>query len=545
MHTVRGAGVAGMLTSGMSQIAADVAVIGSGFAGSLTALALRRLGRSVALLERGSHPRFAIGESSTPLANLLLEELCDRYGFDGIRALSKWGTWRQRFPGVGGGLKRGFSFFRHDFDAPFTDDATHRRQLLVAASPHDEIGDTHWYRPDVDHLLACEAERAGALHLDRTLLTGCRFDESGAVLEGTRAGESLQVRARFVVDASGPRGFLHRSLGLGERPLRWLPPTEGLYTHFEGVERWDRVTRQADAAPPPYPVDSAAVHHVFPGGWIWVLRFENGITSAGAALTRSVAGAIRVADEGAWDRLLERLPSVAAQFRHARPSRAFVHAPRLAFRSASISGPRWALLPSAAGIIDPLLSTGFPLTLLGIERLLAVLERPAWDGSGFETALAAYAEQTARELDATECLVGALYASMSDFDLFKRLTLLYFAAASFSETARRLGAVERAKGFLLCDDPAFAPELRACAEAALASPRGLDRDALFSRIDRAIEPFDVAGLRDRSRRDWYPVLAGDLLAAAPKLGATPDQLDRLLERSGFAPACGRARAPES
>jgi FADH2 O2-dependent halogenase len=50
----------------------DIAVIGSGFAGSLTAIIARRLGRSVVLIERGKHPRFAIGESSTPLANLLL-----------------------------------------------------------------------------------------------------------------------------------------------------------------------------------------------------------------------------------------------------------------------------------------------------------------------------------------------------------------------------------------------------------------------------------------------------------------------------------------
>ena len=60
------------------------------------------------------------------------------------------------------------------------------------------------------------------------------------------------------------------------------------------------------------------------------------------------------------------------------PARAvlpFVHAPRLAFRSARVAGPSWALLPSAAGVIDPLLSTGFPLTLLGILRLVDLLER--------------------------------------------------------------------------------------------------------------------------------------------------------------------------
>src|SRR6266550_2738706 len=86
----------------------------------------------------------------------------------------------------------------------------------------------------------------------------------------------------------------------------------------------------------------------------------------------------RPADGGAaWDRLLATLPSVADQFRPARAVLPFVHAPRLAFRSARVSGPSWALLPSAAGVIDPLLSTGFPLTLLGIMRLADLLERTA------------------------------------------------------------------------------------------------------------------------------------------------------------------------
>ena len=57
------------------QGAYDIAIIGSGFAGSLLAMVARRLGRSVVLLEKAKHPRFAIGESSTPLANLILEDL--------------------------------------------------------------------------------------------------------------------------------------------------------------------------------------------------------------------------------------------------------------------------------------------------------------------------------------------------------------------------------------------------------------------------------------------------------------------------------------
>src|SRR5215213_9996325 len=245
----------------------DVAIIGSGFAGSLTALALRRLGRSVTLLERGTHPRFAIGESSTPLANLLLEEICDRYGLSEVRPLSKWGTWQRHCPEMAVGLKRGFSFFRHHLDAPFRDGPEHEHQLLVAASPHDAIGDTHWYRPDFDHFLVRQAVAAGVDYRDQVVVTRVRGGDQQVVVEGQRGGDVFQLQPRFLLDASGPRGCLHRAFELGERRLQWLPPTQALFTHFTGVERWDHTVRIAPEGSPPFPVDEAALHHVFPGGW--------------------------------------------------------------------------------------------------------------------------------------------------------------------------------------------------------------------------------------------------------------------------------------
>src|SRR6266480_8066625 len=144
----------------MSKRHFQIVVVGSGFAGSLMAMIAHRLGFSTALIERGRHPRFAIGESSTPLANLLLEELADRYDLPNIRVFSKWGTWQRARPDVAGGLKRGFTFYFHSPGEEFSDDDTHARQLMVAASPHDEIGDTHWYRPDFDLNLVRAAEAA-------------------------------------------------------------------------------------------------------------------------------------------------------------------------------------------------------------------------------------------------------------------------------------------------------------------------------------------------------------------------------------------------
>jgi FADH2 O2-dependent halogenase len=188
-----------------------------------------------------------------------------------------------------------------------------------------------------------------------------------------------------------------------------------------------------------------------------------------------------------------------------------------------VAGPTWALLPSAAGVIDPLLSTGFPLTLLGILRLVDLLERTS-DAEERASALAEYERVTLVELDITEQLVAALYATMDAPAMFKRLSLLYFAAASYSETARRLGRPDLAPGFLLSAHPTFGPEMAACADLALQARSESAQRSLESRIDRAIEPFDAAGLRDRSRRDWYPVLASDLLESAGRFNTTPDDI---------------------
>ena len=476
----------------------DLAVIGSGFAGSLIAMIARRLGKSVILLERGKHPRFAIGESTTPLSNLLLEELATRYDLPNLLPLCKWGPWRESHPELACGLKRGFTFYHHrPGRAPRRED-----QLLVAASPRDEIADTHWYRADVDAFFVKEAQNCGVDY----------FDE---VRPGS-ARERLALDAKFVVDASGPRGFLHRAFALPELPLPDMPPTQALYTHFTGVRRLDELDPPTET--PPYPIDDAAVHHIFDGGWIWVLRFANGITSAGVAANCQLGGG---AD--AWQRLIDRFPAIRAQFAQARPVMPFVHAPRLSFRSGAIAGRNWALLPSATGFVDPLLSTGFPLTLLGVARLAEILE-----GNGD---LSTYARQTEDELLATARLIGGLYAAMPNFPVFVALSLLYFAAASFSETARRLGKPHLASSFLLHDHPQF--QMQPILERARSIRNEAESHAFADEVRRFIEPFNVAGLGDPLRRNWYPANPGDVLKGAAKFGATRDEVTRALVGCGF------------
>ena len=492
----------------------------------------RKLGHSVVLLEKGRHPRFAIGESSTPLANLVLEELSERYNLPAIRPLTKWGTWQQANPKIACGLKRGFTFFHHNAGQPFQDDESHRKHLLVAASPNDRIADTHWYRPHFDAFLVSEAQKLGGTYLDEVDLWGVDVDQKRPIIQGRFRGQPLEIHTELIIDASGPRGFLHRALELPEVPFKNLPRTEALYSHFTGVKRWDELHRMSET--PPYPIDDAAVHHVFDGGWIWVMRLNNGLTSAGAAATTKVANELRFADgAAAWQRLLERFPSVREQFAEAKATMPFVHAKQLSFLSGDVAGKNWALLPSAAGFIDPLLSTGFPLTLLGIERLARILETK-WGRADLADELLQYSMQTTLELVNTERLIAALYATMDDFELFSALSLLYFAAASFAEAARRLGKPELAgETFLLGEHPTFAARYRDCVSSASRKPTGDERTKLLREIHAAIEPVNIAGLGSSDRRNWYPALAGDLFANAERLRSSRAEIEAMLKRCGF------------
>jgi len=505
----------------------DLAIVGSGFGGSLLAMIARRLGHRVMLLERGRHPRFAIGESASPLAGILIEQLADRYDLPRVRPLSAFGTWQRTYPDVVCGLKRGFTYFRHERNRPYQVDADRTTQLLVAASPNDELSDTHWLRADVDHFLVREAVALGAEYVDEIQIES--FERAGdvSVLTGHRRNAPVTIRAGLVVDASGPHGFISRALNIGNRGFDGYPQTQALFSHFAGVARCEALPGFArPAAPhkgmpcdgdvPPYPMDDAALHHVFDGGWMWVLRFGNGVTSAGIAVTDDLAAELKLADgEPAWHRFLALYPSIASQFAAAQPTREFTWMPRLSWRAEQAAGPGWVMLPSAAGFVDPLFSTGIPLTLLGVERLARLLER----GAEAPHEGAPYADITLAEADHTARFVAGCYAAFPRFEQFAAYSMFYFAAASFAEMSRRLNVHSPDARFLASDRTSFAQALLRL------SPQLRGHDARFeSEVAAAIEPINIAGLCERDKRNWYPVDLQDTVRGAAKLGVTAERI---------------------
>jgi FADH2 O2-dependent halogenase len=518
----------------MTRERCDIAIVGSGFSGSLMARVLAVLGYDVVLLERGTHPRFAIGESTTPLANLSLERLGVRYGLADCYRMAAHGRWIQHLQHIRRGLKRGFTFYRHHPGETFADRGLESERLLVAASPNDAVSDTHWLRSDVDHHFVRQAIDAGVDYRDRTELTAARFESDGARLSGTREGSALELDAAFVIDASGPGGFLARQLAISSGLKRTHTRSGLVFSHFTGVGSVPGRVRGLPAGP--YPDDWAAVHHVIDEGWMYSLQFDDGVTSAGFALTpRGIAELGATSDAGRlWAALLERYPTIGAVFANAKPVMPIRFVPAIQHRLTRAAGERWAMLPHAYAFVDPLFSTGIAWSLRAIERLARTFEGHAATGSvpnGEE--LDRYASMLTIEADQIDHMVAAAYESMAHFDLFAAHAMLYFATVSFSEVKQRVAPSEDVEwnGFLGVGDAVLEPLPRESFRRLLdiTQRQGETGSAEARRryiewAAAAIAPRNVAGLADPARNNLYPVDLDVLIERHSLLGMSRDQL---------------------
>ena len=514
----------------------EIAIVGSGFAGSLLARILTRIGYDVVLLERGTHPRFAIGESSTPLANLSLERIALRYGLEDCYALATHGRWLKKFPDLRRGLKRGFTFYRHHPGQRFQNLGFDSERLLVAASPDDAIADSHWFRADVDRHFVEEAVVAGVDYFDNVDLKAATFSGTGARLTGARLGESVELEVSFVIDASGPGGFLARQLSLGSALERTHTRSALVFSHFDDVNLMQHAVPGLPKGP--YPEDWAAVHHVIDEGWMYSLRFDHDTTSAGFVLNpqsmASVVSGTAVDAHSLWQTLLARYPTIGELFAEARPTMPIAFRPLIQHRVAQSAAERWLLMPHAFAFIDPLFSTGISWSLRAVERIALMFE-DAFANSRIPSAPARdrYSNALAAEADQIDLLVAGAYRAMVSFDLFAAQAMLYFASVSFAEANQRLLRDDSVawRGFLGVGDPVLADlpresfqRLGRILAGGFESATTDARRDFVDWINESIQPRNIAGLGDPKYRNLYPVDFDALVDAHSLLGLARDEL---------------------
>lgn len=448
----------------------DVVVLGSGIGGSTVAAILARQGARVAIVDGGFHPRFALGESTIGETSFLLRQLATRYD---VPELAQVTTAHGLAENISRrcGIKRNFGFVYHR--AGERHDRYEVTQCNVSEGRYGP--ESHLLRADVDAYLFAAAKRYGALAFEGARAEGVDFDAAGGATVRLRGGSA--IAARYVVDATGRRSVLAEQFGLRERPCRFATDTRSMFCHMRGVRPYDEV-EGGNGQPTPW--HEGTLHHLFEGGWLWVIPFgnhadaETDLVSVGLTLERSAHPEREgVAAAREWSEFLARFPSIAEQFAEAEPVFDWVQTGRTQYSSSRTVGDGWLLMSHAAGAVDALFSRGMANTFAVVEafvpRLLAGLQDGDLSAERF-----AYVDRLNQAiLDNNDRLIHGSYVSFRDFDLWRAWSKMWYLAWNLGVIRyagsyyRYLETGEVADLDLLHDAPlpgTFCPELESAQE---------------------------------------------------------------------------------
>ena len=424
----------------------DRLVVGSGFSGSLLAWILASQGQSVLLVDKGTHPRFAIGESSTPTADFLVAFLAQRWNLKALAPLASWGTWKSHYPNLRCGKKRGFSYYEHRRNQSLPYEELDRHSVLVAASASDAWSDTHWLRSDVDAFLAQQAVDAGAVLVQDAKIGDARYDSMDHRWEVRLQkgdGSVLDCQASWLIDATGPNGGLARWTNSKDDSDWMRTRTSSVFGHFHNVGAFEESAQPAD----PFCGDDAAQHHVLDSGWFWMLRFDHGVTSVGWV---SPCSSIEKNEASFWNEIHAH-PSLGRIMHEAKliEPEGMGCIERISRCRTRAFGPGWVSLPVSYGFVDPLHSTGIAHALSGVSRLAEIFSHPTHD---IYTKLEGYQSDLRNELRWLDTLVAGCYAAQPSFDSFYAYACLYFIAAIEFERQLAADPSHWPLGFLQAND---------------------------------------------------------------------------------------------
>ncbi len=328
----------------------DVIVIGAGPAGATAAALLARRGHRVHVVERAHFPRFSIGESLLPqcmgdleAAGLLETVLAADYQPKNGAAFTRNGQataidFRDKYsPGWG----TTFQVERTDFD----------QRLIEAAR---DQGATLEFGVSVD-----------AFHPD---------PQCPGVTLRDEAGEVRELRAGFVLDASGYGRVLARLEGLSREPR--LEPRMALYTHVdESIDDPDYDREKI----------LIGVHPRDASIWYWLIPFRDHRASVGVVGDIASLSAYGDTPEARWQALIAEEPRFSALLTGATPRREVGELKGYAADVERLHGPGYALLGNAGEFLDPVFSSGVTIALRSASLAAPLVARqldgdtPDWD----------------------------------------------------------------------------------------------------------------------------------------------------------------------
>lgn len=345
----------------------DVMILGSGLGGAMLGAILAKGGLSVLMLEAEVHPRFTIGEATTPDTNFRLKLLGLKYDVPEITNLSTFHDLRDNV-GPTSGVKRAFSFLYHREGQEQNPVESHQYPTLAPPMGPD----CHFFRQDTDAYMMTAAVGYGAEIRQQTRISEFEI-EGDTVRLVSNKGEVFT--GSYLVDATGMKSVLAQKFDLREDSSTFLTNSRAIFTHMVNVELYDNVGHSRERYDLKYPLSQSTLHHIFEGGWMWVIPFNNHVDatnhlcSVGLLLNRELYPETGLDPETEFFSFVERHPGMMKQFAKAKAVRNWISTGRLQYGSKRLNGRRYSLLSHAAFFVDPLFSSGLVLTTAGVDML--------------------------------------------------------------------------------------------------------------------------------------------------------------------------------
>jgi len=341
----------------------DVIVAGAGPGGSSVATLLAKEGVRVLVVEKESFPRFHIGESLLPAAELVTNLL---------------------------GIQPDPSVFLFKRGAQFVCESTGRLQCFDfgEALPGPQRYAWHVDRASFDTLLRDRAREVGAV-----VRHGETVQDVAIGPDGVRVAlDGGTEEARYFIDATGQDRLLAKKLKSGRA-----------YEHFGKAAVFTHFSDLTPAARAEFEPDNDIRIVVIPDGWLWAIPLAGGRLSVGLVSRKPGLRRERLDEYLAQSALFGRMTAGAK-----RNETSLIG--NFSFENTRPSGSRYACVGDSACFIDPVFSSGVSLAIL---RAVAVAERlvPAL-AAGCEDQVDLMAPMEAsmtRAYDTFECLVHRFY----------------------------------------------------------------------------------------------------------------------------------------
>jgi FAD-dependent halogenase len=314
---------------------ADVVVMGGGPGGSTLAALVAMQKHRVVLLEKEKFPRWQIGESLLPstihgVCRLtgVLDEVA-RAGFTVKRGgTQRWGANAEPWT---------FSF---SVSPKMTGQTSYAYQ--VERSKFDKILLDHARKMGTDVRERCAVTR---IISDEERVRGVSYTDA--------EGNSHQIHAKYVVDASGNRSRTYKEVG-GTRKYSEFFRSIALFGYFSGGKR----------LPPPN--SGNILSAAFDSGWFWYIPLSPALTSVGAVVRREMASKIQGDPETALRALIAECPLISDYLKDAKRVTEGEYGQLRVRKDYSYVNtkfwrPGMVLVGDAACFIDPIFSSGVHL----------------------------------------------------------------------------------------------------------------------------------------------------------------------------------------